>query len=102
MPDSTCATIGVTCSNEPLARGLDELGARARDGIGADDGDAALQRVGRAIERLAVAARGGFAHGFHLAGALAHERVDELRDEPSRPARLEAAQVPSDFAGRIG
>ena len=102
MPDSSCDTIGVDLLERALARGLDELGARARDGIGADDGDAALQRVGRAIQRLAIAARGGLADGFHLARALAHERIDELRDEPARPARLEAAQVPSDFAGGIG
>ena len=85
-----------------LARGLDQLRARARDGIGADDGDAALQRVGRAIERLAIAARGGFANSLHLTRAFAHERVDELRDQPARPARLEAAQVPRDFACRVG
>ena len=85
-----------------LARGLDQLRARARDGIGADDGDAALERVGGAIERLAIAARGGSANGLELARALAHERVDELRNQTSRPARLEAAQVPRYFACRIG
>ena len=73
----------------------------ARDRIGADDRDAALQRVRRAKQGFAIAARGGFADRLHLTGALAHERVDELRDEPARPARLEAAQVPRHFAGRI-
>ena len=75
------ATIGVDVLERAVARGLDELGARARDGIGADDGDAALQRVRRAIERLAIAVRGGLAHRLHLARALAHQRIDELRDE---------------------
>ena len=61
MPDSTCIDNRRDVLERAFARGLHQLGARARDGVGADDGDAALQRVGRAIQRLAIAVRGRLA-----------------------------------------
>ena len=52
----------------------------------------ALQRVGRADRAPRVAARGCVPKRLHLARALAHERIDELRDEPARSALLRGSR----------
>ena len=101
MPDSTCATIGVTCSNEPL-RAVFTSSAHARATESAPT-MATLPCSECAARNSASRSpfAGGLADRFHLARAVAHQRIDELRDEPARAARFEAAQVPRDFAGGV-
>jgi hypothetical protein len=92
---------GVQAFERIRARCLDELGTRARDRLGADDGDAPLKGMGSAIQGVAIAERGSPMNRLHLARALAHQRVDELRDQAARTARLEAAKMADHLARRI-
>ena len=97
--DFACTTVGVTDRASHCA--LLQIHTRAHR-VGADDGHTALQRMRGTIERLAIAACCRLANGFHLAGAFAHERVNQLSDKTSRSACLEVAEVPCHFGGGVG